>query len=116
MRWTPGDRGDIEDMRGRSGFRGGAVPLGLGGFVLLLLLSWVSGTNLFTLLGTDTESPPGSVGTTGQVNTSPAEERLVDFVNAVTKDDVRRVVGKYLVPARRSLVEVKPGATPEKKP
>ena len=86
MRWTPGDRGDIEDMRGRSGFRGGAVPLGLGGFVLLLLLSWVSGTNLFTLLGTDTQSPPGSVGTTGQVNTSPAEERLVDFVDAVTKD------------------------------
>jgi len=55
MRWTPGDRGDIEDMRGRSGFGGGAIPLGLGGFVVLLLLSWVSGTNLFSLLGTDTQ-------------------------------------------------------------
>ena len=86
MRWTPGDRGDIEDMRGRSGFGGTAVPLGLGGFIVLLLLSWVSGTNLFTLLGTDTQSPAGSAGTTGQVQTSPAEERLVDFVDAVTKD------------------------------
>ena len=86
MRWTPGDRGDIEDMRGRSGFPGAGVSLGLGGFVVLLLLSWVSGTNLFTLLGTDTEQPPGSVGTTGQVRTSPAEEKMVDFVDAVTKD------------------------------
>jgi len=86
MRWTPGDRGDIEDMRGRSGFGGTAVPLGLGGFIVLLLLSWVSGTNLFTLLGTDTNAPTGSAGTTGQVQTSPAEERRVDFVNAVTKD------------------------------
>jgi len=29
---------------------------------------------------------------------------------AVTKDDIKRVVAKYLVPNRRSLVEVKPGA------
>ena len=86
MRWTPGDRGDIEDMRGRSGFGGGAIPLGLGGFVVLLLLSWVSGTNLFSLLGTDTQQAPGTVGTTGQVATSPAEEKMVDLVDAVTKD------------------------------
>ena len=29
---------------------------------------------------------------------------------AVTKDDIKRVVAKYLVPSRRNLVEVKPGA------
>lgn len=29
---------------------------------------------------------------------------------AVTKDDIKRVVAKYLVPTRRNLVEVKPGA------
>jgi predicted metalloprotease len=84
MRWT-GNRGDIEDMRGRSGFGGGAVPLGLGGFVVVLLLSWATGTNLFSLLGTDTQSP-SAVGTSGQVSSSPAEERLVDFVGAVSKD------------------------------
>src|SRR6476661_4963339 len=84
MRWT-GDRSDIEDMRGRSGFGGGMVPIGLGGFVVLLLLSWVSGTNLFSLLGTGTQSPT-TVGTSGQVNSSPAEERMADFVGAVSKD------------------------------
>src|SRR3954452_6941813 len=84
MRWT-GDRSDIEDMRGRSGFGGGMMPLGLGGFVVVLLLSWVSGTNLFSLLGSDTQSPT-AVGTSGQVNSSPTEERLAGFVGAVSKD------------------------------
>ena len=83
MRWT-GDRGDIEDARGRSGLGGGAVPIGLGGFVVLLLLSWATGTNLFTLLGTD--SQPSSAGTSGQVQSSPEEEKLADMVGAVTKD------------------------------
>ncbi len=82
MRWT-GDRNDIEDMRGRSGGFG-IAHLGIGGFLLLLVLSWVSGTNLFSLLGTGSDT--GSVGTTGQVQTSPAEERMVDFVGAVTRD------------------------------
>jgi uncharacterized protein len=84
MQWTPGNRGDIEDMRGSSGGR--AVPLGIGGFLLLLVLSWVSGTNLFSLLGTDSQSPSQTVGTGGKVSTSPAEERMVDFVDAVAKD------------------------------
>lgn len=38
----------------------------------------------------------------------------LDRYLAVTKDDIRRVVAKYLTPARRSLVEVKP--TVETKP
>jgi predicted metalloprotease len=84
MRWTPGDRGNIEDNRGRSG--GGIAGLGIGGFLILLVLSWATGTNLFSLLGTDTASTPGSVGTSGEVKTSPAEEKMVDFVDAVTGD------------------------------
>ena len=86
MRWTPGDRGNIEDVRGRSG---GIATLGIGGFVVLLLLSWVTGTNLFSLLGTDSSSPSGSVGTSGELRTSPAEERMVDFVDAVAEDAQR---------------------------
>ena len=62
------------------------VPLGLGGLLVLLLLSWVSGTNLFSLLGTDSPASSRSVGTSGQVSSSPAEERQVDFVDAVAKD------------------------------
>jgi len=82
MQWSSGNRGDIQDMRGRSG--GTAIPLGIGGFLVVLVLSWLSGTNLFQLLGT--QSPSESVGTTGQVQSTPAEERKVDMVGAVAKD------------------------------
>jgi uncharacterized protein len=84
MRWSTGDRDNIEDRRGRSGV--GAVPLGLGGFLVLLVLSWATGTNLFSLLGTGDGPPSNTVGTSGQVSSSPAEEREVDFVDAVAKD------------------------------
>jgi predicted metalloprotease len=83
MRWTPGNRGNIEDMRGRSGV--GIGSLGVGGFLVVLVLSWLSGTNLFSLFGTS-GSPTQSVGTSGQVQTTPAEERMVDFVDAVVED------------------------------
>jgi len=92
MRWTPGDRSNIEDARGRSGFGGfggggfGGVHLGLGGVVLLLLISWATGTNFLSLLTGGGDVPADSVGTTGQVASSAAEERQVDFVDAVMKD------------------------------
>ena len=85
MRWSPGGRGDIDDMRGRSGGVG-VAGLGIGGFLVLLVLSWVTGTNLFSLLGTGDTAPSQSIGTSGDLRTSPAEERQVDFVGAVTKD------------------------------
>ena len=85
MQWSSGNRGDINDARGRSGGFG-VAQLGIGGFLVLLVLSWVSGTNLFSLLGDGTQAPSQSVGTSGQVATSPAEEKLVDMVGAVTKD------------------------------
>jgi uncharacterized protein len=84
MRWTPGNRGNIEDLRGGSGMRG-AAGLGIGGVAVLLLLSWATGTNFFALL--DTESTPtDGIGTSGELRTSPAEEKLVDFVDAVAGD------------------------------
>jgi len=82
MQWSSGNRGDIQDMRGRSG--GTAIPLGIGGFLVVLVLSWLSGTNLFQLLGTQT--PSETVGTSGDVQSTPAEERKVDMVGAVAKD------------------------------
>ena len=82
MQWSSGNRGDIQDMRGRSG--GTAIPLGIGGFLVVLVLSWLSGTNLFQLLGT--QSPSETAGTSGEVQSTPAEERKVDMVGAVAKD------------------------------
>ena len=48
MQWRPGDRSNIEDMRGRSGGR--AVPIGIGGVVLLALLSWATGTDFLSMV------------------------------------------------------------------
>jgi hypothetical protein len=83
MQWSSGNRGDIQDMRGRSGRT--AIPLGIGGFLVVLVLSWLSGTNLFQLLGTNSPASD-TAGTSGQVQSTPAEERMVDFVGAVAKD------------------------------
>ncbi len=82
MRWTPGDRSNIEDRRAGSGR---AVQLGLGGLVLLLLLSWATGTDFLSLLSQQ-GLPLETIGTTGDRVSTPAEERMVDFVDAVTND------------------------------
>jgi predicted metalloprotease len=87
MRWTPGNRSNVDDYRGRSGIRAGAgVPIGIGGLLLLLVLSWATGTNFFTLLTSTEGIPPEAIGTSGRAASSPAEEREVDFVDAVMKD------------------------------
>ena len=87
MRWTPGDRGHIEDRRGsRAGV--GAVPMGIGGVLVLLVLSWFTGVDFLSLVG-DGGAPASqteSVGTTGPVSTTPEEERMVLFVDAVMED------------------------------
>ncbi len=93
MRWSRGDRGNIEDLRGGGGFRGmrGGVglPIGIGGFVILLLLSWFTGTDFLSLLGGGgaTVPPTASVDEgRGPATASPEEERLVDMVDAVMGD------------------------------
>jgi predicted metalloprotease len=87
MRWTPGDRSNIDDERGSSGGGlGRGVPIGIGGFLVLLVLSWATGTNFLSLLESPDAQPSSGTGTSGQVASSPAEEREVDFVDAVMKD------------------------------
>jgi predicted metalloprotease len=93
MRWSAGDRGNIEDLRGRSG-GGRMVPLGIGGlgvggFIVVLLLSMFTGVDFFSMLGGGSPAPDSSaVGTSGSgpVKTTPAEERMVDMVDAVARD------------------------------
>ncbi len=88
MRWTAGDRSNIEDARGRSGGMAmGAGGLGVGGLLLLLVLSWATGTDLTSIVGGGGgAAPPEAVGTSGEVKASPAEEKMVDMVDAVMDD------------------------------
>jgi predicted metalloprotease len=83
MRWTRGDRGNIQDMRGGGGGGGLGIPLGVGGVLVLLVGSWLTGVNLFDVVGgggaTDVAAERPAVS-------SPEEERLVDFVDAVMGD------------------------------
>ena len=86
MRWTPGNRGNIEDLRGRSGMGMRAGGLGIGGLLVVLILSWVTGVDFLSLLGSGGGPPVESVGTSGEVASTPEEEKLVDFVDAVMAD------------------------------
>jgi hypothetical protein len=96
MRWIPGGRSkDLEDRRG--GGSGPAVPglrLGLGGLVLLVALSVLTGQNFLALLD------PSLVGDGGPVQSepyhpSPEEEKLVEFVSFVL-DDAQATFEKLL--------------------
>ena len=95
MRWQRGTSdADIEDRRasGGGGFRGfpggGGLRLGLGGLIIIGILSLVFKQNFFALLGdlpTDTsmtQSEPAGVPATE----SPAEAERRDFVTFVLND------------------------------
>jgi predicted metalloprotease len=87
MKWTPGDRGNIEDLRGRSGGGMRAIPMGIGGVLVLLLLSWFTGVDFLSLVGGGGgPAPTESAATSGPVASSPAEEKTVDFLDAVMGD------------------------------
>ncbi len=93
MKWTPSGRSqDLEDRRGSSaafgggGFRiGRAAPIGLGGLLLLFVLTMVTGQDfLGTTSGSD--SSPVAPLESGPVATTPEEETLVNFVSFVLDD------------------------------
>ena len=86
MRWTRGGTSrDIEDRRGRGPIRGpgGFRGLGLGGVVVLLVLSVVFKQDLLSVFGTDlgTGDPGGE--TAAPAASTPAEDSMVAFVSFV---------------------------------
>jgi predicted metalloprotease len=90
MRWSPGDESqDIEDRRddsgGGGGFQFGGFHLGIGGALILLILSFIFRTNLFTLLGGGTGDPGTAVSQPNPVR-DEAEKPLVQFVSFVLDD------------------------------
>ncbi|MFY9819832.1 MAG: neutral zinc metallopeptidase [Thermoanaerobaculia bacterium] len=91
MRWTPGGpSADLEDDRGSSGGGGGGGGnfgrLGIGGFLLLLVLSFVFKRNFFALVGAG-GGPSGPPAQTMPHTSSPEEDKLVQFVSFVLDDD-----------------------------
>ena len=100
MRWTPGgESSNIEDRRGDSGGGGGFGPMhfGIGGTIIVLVLSLIFHRNLFTLFdnggaatteaSADSSAPPATE--------SPAEHREVQFVSFVL-DDAQQTWAKIL--------------------
>jgi predicted metalloprotease len=89
VRWSTGDRSNVEDARGSSGGGFRAVPFGIGGFIVLALLSMYTGVDFLSLFSGGGGAPTTtSVGTSGggNVATTPEEEKMVDFVDAVMRD------------------------------
>ena len=65
------------------------IPLGIGGFIVVALLSMFTGVDFFSMLGGGSggSSQPTAVGTSGKATTgSPTEEKMVDMVDAVATD------------------------------
>ncbi|HSB18677.1 MAG TPA: neutral zinc metallopeptidase [Anaeromyxobacteraceae bacterium] len=89
MRWTRGQTSeDVEDRRAESGGRlsipGGIRGLGLGGVLVLLVLSLVFKQDFFALLGGDAGTVPPAAGPAPQ--SSPQEERAYEFLHFVVRD------------------------------
>jgi len=82
MRWSPGKRSEhLQDRRGSGGVAaGGGLRLGLGGIIILLVLSLIFKRDFLSLAGGGMGTAPPAAG---PVQASAEEERLVDFVSFV---------------------------------
>lgn len=91
MRWTPGGRSDnLEDRRGEGGggfgFGGGGLRLGLGGFIIIAILSLIFKTNFFALLGGGSVSTSPTAVSQSDPQRDAKEEPEVRFVSFVLDD------------------------------
>ena len=97
MRWTPGGSSDdVEDRRDDSGSGGmqfGGFHLGIGGLIVVFILSLVFHRNFFALLGSGSGGAPVAVTRQDRAQGSPAnreqdqaEQPLVQFVTFVLND------------------------------
>jgi predicted metalloprotease len=107
MRWTPsGKSRNIEDRRSRRPARRRAAPIGLGGIVVILAISYLFKINPLTLLQQTGGGAPMGTETAVPVEphqSSPQEEELVQFVSFVL-DDAQAIwhqtLPRYGVPYR----------------
>ena len=114
MKWTRGGRSEnLEDRRGESaaygGGRGPGLKLGLGGFLLLAVLSIVFKKDFFALVGGGGALAPSADVSTGPAApraADPKEEELVEFVSFVI-DDAEATWTKLLAAGGKSYVAPK---------
>jgi predicted metalloprotease len=89
MRWNPGGSSDdVEDRRsegGGGGFRPGGLHLGLGGIIILFVLSLIFKRDFLSLVSTDTGT--GTSITQSDPARDQREKPLVDFVTFVLNDN-----------------------------
>lgn len=106
MQWTPGGRsGDIEDRRDESGGGGGfggfggggfgGIHLGIGGTIIVGILSLLFHQNLFSIFTGGGSSAPVSAPSQPDTAKDQREEPLVQFVSFVL-DDAQRNWDKVL--------------------
>lgn len=109
MRWTSGGRSDdIEDDRDQSGggggFNFGGIHIGIGGFLVLLVLSLVFKKNFLSLVGFGGAASPTAIS---QPDTArdQKEEPLVQFVSFVLDDTQKtwtQILSQQNVPYRHA--------------
>lgn len=89
MRWTPGGTSDdVEDRRDEGGGGGiGGVHLGIGGFLILLILSVVFKRDFFSLVGGGQAVSPGTTTSRPDPQQDAKEQPLVQFVSFVLDDN-----------------------------
>src|SRR5215470_3186531 len=85
MKWTPeGESKNIEDRRGQGGFGSGGVRVGIGGAIVLLVLSLIFGRDFVS--GGQSSATPDTAAASGEVAESAEERQLVQFVSFVLDD------------------------------
>ena len=82
MRWRAGDRSNVQDLRGGGG-RGLGVPLGIGGVLVLLVGSWLTGVNLFDVVGSVGSGEPHS----GMLGGARLPGRVMPSCGAVSRSE-----------------------------
>jgi uncharacterized protein len=102
MKWTPGGESqDIEDRRdesggdGGGGFQFGGMHIGIGGAIILLILSFVFKQNFFAMLGGGSRGPAPAAVSRPNPARDAAEKPLVQFVSFVL-DDTQKTWAKLL--------------------